>query len=416
MVKIGYLECPTGIAGDMCLGALVDCGLPWQYLVDSLKSLGIENEYQLNNSVVMRNGQAATKVNVDLLHEHHHHDQHHHHHYSARHLPEIENLIKSASLSDRARQWSLEVFQQLAIAEGQVHGIPPQQVHFHEVGATDAIIDIVGTCIGLDWLDIERLYCSPMPTGGGTVKAAHGKLSVPVPAVVKLWQTREVPIYSNGIKKELVTPTGAAIAVSLAQDFGDPPAMKLSKIGLGAGSRDLEIPNILRLWIGEATDTVTTQPLVKLKQETISVLETQVDDLSPQAVAYTLEQLLAAGALDVFTQSIGMKKSRSGILLTVICHPDLAHTCKSIIFRETTTLGIRERTQQRSILNRQIHSVETEYGTVKVKIASWGEGEQQQILNVQPEYEDCAILARKHNIPWREISQKAISTHRVHRG
>ncbi|MEM8722983.1 MAG: nickel pincer cofactor biosynthesis protein LarC [Cyanobacteria bacterium P01_G01_bin.39] len=413
MVKIGYLECPTGIAGDMCLGALVDCGLPWQYLVDSLKSLGIENEYQLNTSVVMRNGQAATKVHVDLRHEHHHHDQHqhHHHHYSARHLPEIENLIKSALLSERAQQWSLEIFQQLAIAESEVHGIDPEQVHFHEVGATDAIIDIVGTCIGLDWLDIERLYCSPMPTGGGTIKAAHGKLSVPVPAVVKLWQTREVPVYSNGIKKELVTPTGAAIAVTLAQDFGEPPAMKLSKIGLGAGSRDLEIPNILRLWIGEATDIVGTQPLIKLKQETISVLETQVDDLSPQAVAYTLEQLLAAGALDVFTQSIGMKKSRSGILLTVICHPDLAYTCKSIIFRETTTLGIRERTQQRSILSRQIQSVATEYGTVRVKIASWGEGEEQQILNVQPEYEDCAVLARKHNIPWREISQGAISTY-----
>ncbi|MEO0836400.1 MAG: nickel pincer cofactor biosynthesis protein LarC [Cyanobacteria bacterium J06642_3] len=417
---MGYLECPTGIAGDMCLGALVDCGLPWQYLVDSLKSLGIENEYQLNTSVVMRNGQAATKVHVDLRHEHHHHDQHQHqhqhHHYSARHLPEIENLIKSASLSERARQWSLEVFQQLAIAEGEVHGIDPEQVHFHEVGATDAIIDIVGTCIGLDWLDIEQLYCSPMPTGGGTIKAAHGKLSVPVPAVVKLWQTREVPVYSNGIKKELVTPTGAAIAVTLAQDFGEPPAMKLSKIGLGAGSRDLEIPNILRLWIGEATDTVGTQPPIKLKQETISVLETQVDDLSPQAVAYTLEQLLAAGALDVFTQSIGMKKSRSGILLTVICHPDLAHTCKSIIFHETTTLGIRERTQQRSILNRQIQPVATEYGTVRVKIASWGEGEQQQILNVQPEYEDCAVLARKHNIPWREISQRAISTYLHHGG
>ena len=405
MVKIGYLECPTGIAGDMCLGALVDCGLPWQYLVDRLKNLGIEQEYKLRTETVIRNGQSATKVHVDLQQEHHHSHDNHHHHYPARHLPEIESLIKNAALPDRVKHWSLSIFQKLAIAEGAVHGIPPERVHFHEVGATDAIVDIVGTCIGFDWLNIEELYCSPMPTGGGTIKAAHGKLSVPVPAVVKLWETRKVPIYSNGIEKELVTPTGAAIATTLAKDFGAPPGMKLSKIGLGAGSRDLEIPNILRLWIGQ-TEANTRAA----SKETITVLETQIDDLNPQAVAYTLEQLLAAGALDAFTQSIGMKKSRSGILLTVICHPEIANACKTIIFCETTTLGIRERTQQRNILNRQIKSVKTQYGTVRVKIASWGEGEHQQILNVQPEYEDCANLARQHNVPWKEISQRTIAT------
>ena len=412
MVKIGYLDCPTGIAGDMCLGALVDCGLPWQYLVDSLKSLGIESEYQLSTEAVIRNGQSATKVHVHLSHKHHHDNRERDHHHS-RHLPEIEQLIKSAPISERAKGWSLEVFHKLAIAESQVHGIPPEQVHFHEVGAVDAIIDIVGTCIGLDWLDIEYLYCSPMPTGGGTVKAAHGILSVPVPAVVKLWQTREVPIYSNNIKKELVTPTGAAIAITLAKDFGEPPAMKLSKIGLGAGSRDLEIPNILRLWIGEADDK---QPEIKLKQETVTVLETQIDDLNPQVMAYTLEQLFAAGALDVFTQSVGMKKSRTGSLLTVICHRKVANTCKTIIFRETTTLGIRERTQQRSILDREIATVDTEYGTVKLKVASWGEGKNKEILNVQPEYKDCAALARKHNIPWRKVSQKAIAAYQSSTG
>ena len=400
MVKIGYLECPTGIAGDMCLGALVDLGLPWQYLVDRLKSLEIESEYQLRTEKVIRNGQSATKVYVDLTQEHHHS-----HHHGARHLPEIQSLIKNASLPDRVKHWSLDIFQKLAIAESAVHGIPSEKVHFHEVGATDAIIDIVGTCIGLDWLDIDRLYCSAMPTGGGTVKAAHGILSVPVPAVVNLWQTREVPIYSNSIKKELVTPTGAAIAVTLAEDFGEPPAMKLSKIGLGAGSKDLEIPNILRLWIGEASQ----KPQTKFQQDTVTVLETQIDDLNPQVVAYTLEQLLAAGALDVFTQSIGMKKSRSGILLTVICHPEIANSCKEIIFRQTTTLGIRERTQQRSILDREIQSVETKYGAVRVKIASWGQGEDKQTLNVQPEYEDCADLAKQHDVPWREVSQNAIA-------
>ncbi|MEL6931253.1 MAG: nickel pincer cofactor biosynthesis protein LarC, partial [Cyanobacteria bacterium J06600_6] len=384
MVKIGYLECPTGIAGDMCLGALVDSGLPWQYLVDSLKSLGIEQEYQLSTETVIRNGQSATKVHVILKHEHEHHhhgDHHHHHHDRTRHLPEIEQIINTSSLPERVKRSSLDVFQTLAIAESKVHGIPPEQVHFHEVGATDAIVDIVGTCIGLDWLNLDRLYCSPMPTGGGTIKAAHGTLSVPVPAVVKLWETRKVPVYSNSIKKELVTPTGAAIAVTLAEDFGDPPAMQLSKIGLGAGSKDFEIPNILRLWIGETTE----QPAeIKFKQETITVLETQIDDLNPQVVAYTLEELLAVGALDVYTQSITMKKSRSGILLTVICEPALADTCKTIIFRETTTLGIRDRTQLRSILQRDIESVETEYGTVKIKIAR-ELGKNPQILNIQPE-------------------------------
>ncbi|MCC0178796.1 nickel pincer cofactor biosynthesis protein LarC [Waterburya agarophytonicola K14] len=407
MGKICYLECPTGIAGDMCLGALIDCGLPWQYLIDSLGLLGIESEYQLRTEKVIRNGQAATKVYVNLQVEHKHtHDDHHHHHYPARHLPEIENLIKNARLKDRVKEWSLAIFNQLAIAESQVHGIPPEKVHFHEVGATDAIVDIVGTCIGLDWLDIEELYCSAMPTGGGTVKAAHGLLSVPVPAVVKLWETRKVPIYSNGIKKELVTPTGAAIAVTLASGFGDPPAMKLTKMGLGAGSQDFEIPNILRLWLGEKeTERRGEKETVR---ETVTVLETQIDDLNPQAVAYTLEQLIAAGALDVFTQNIGMKKSRSGILLTVICHPTLANTCKTIIFKETTTLGIRERNQQRNILDRQLKSISTKYGTLKVKIASWGTGKEREVINIQPEYEDCAILARKHNIPWREIAQQAI--------
>jgi len=410
MVKIGYLECPTGIAGDMCLGALVDCGLPWQYLVDSLKSLGIEQEYQLSTEAVIRNGQSATKVHVVLNHKHehhHHHDSKHHHHDRTRHLPEIQKIITSSSLPKRVKRWSLEVFQTLAIAESAVHGIPPERVHFHEVGATDAIVDIVGTCVGLDWLNLDRLYCSPMPTGGGTIKAAHGKLSVPVPAVVKLWETRQVPIYSNGIQKELVTPTGAAIAVTLAEDFGEPPAMQLSKIGLGAGSKDFEIPNILRLWVG----TTSEKPAeIKFKQETITVLETQIDDLNPQVVAYTLEELLAAGVLDVFTQSITMKKSRSGILLTTICDPALADICKAIIFRETTTLGIRERTQSRSILQREIESVETEYGTVRLKIAK-ELGNKPQILNVQPEYEDCAALARQHSVTWREVSQKAISVY-----
>ncbi|MBE8966937.1 nickel pincer cofactor biosynthesis protein LarC [Nostocales cyanobacterium LEGE 12452] len=420
MNKIAYLQCPTGISGDMCLGALVSLGVPVEYLIEKLNGLGIEQEYQLRAELVQRNGQQATKVHVDLVHDrhhHHHHDGEHSHHHT-RHLPEIEQMILKAGLPSRAEAWSLAVFRQLAVAEGAVHGIAPEKVHFHEVGAIDAIVDIVGTCLGLDWLGITSndeglplLYCSAFPTGGGTVRAAHGQMAVPVPAVLKLWEMRGCPVYSNGIDRELVTPTGAAIATTLARDFGSPPAIAIKQIGLGAGTINLPIPNILRLWLGESAtlqSNFSDSEETSSNLETISVLETQIDDLSPQAIGYVFEALFAAGALDVFTQVIGMKKSRPGILLTVICHPENLLSCEAVIFRETTTLGIRRTTQQRAILQREIQQVETEYGKVRVKIAWKGQSPEKVIANVQPEYEDCADLARKHNIPWREIQRLAL--------
>ncbi|HBE50957.1 MAG TPA: nickel pincer cofactor biosynthesis protein LarC [Cyanobacteria bacterium UBA11369] len=252
MNKLAYLECPTGIAGDMCLGALVDAGVPIDYIVEKLSSLGIAHEYELRAEQVKHNGQQATKVHVELLDHHHHHHHHEGHaHVHGRYLPEIEQMITSAKLPARVEEMSLAVFRKLADAEGAVHGISPEKVHFHEVGATDAIVDIVGTCLGLDWLGIEQLYCSAMPTGGGTVKAAHGVMPVPVPAVLKLWEIRGgVPVYSNGIDKELCTPTGVAIATTLATSFGPPPAMTIHRVAKGAGTIQLPIPNILRLWIG----------------------------------------------------------------------------------------------------------------------------------------------------------------------
>jgi len=410
MTKLAYLECPTGIAGDMCLGALVDAGVPLEYLQEQLKGLGIEREYQLRVESVHRNGQLATKFHVDLLGSDRHHHEHHTHHHG-RHLPEIEDLILKAYLPTRAEAWSLAVFRQLAVAEGAVHGIAPEKVHFHEVGAVDAIVDIVGTCLGLDWLGIDKIYCSALPTGGGTIRAAHGQMAVPVPAVLKLWEMRHCPVYSNGIQKELVTPTGAAIATTLATDFGSPPTMTIQRIGQGAGSIDLPIPNILRLWLGVETllgapplQESNTSPFL----ETIAVLETQIDDLSPQAIGYVLEALLAAGALDVFMQSIGMKKSRPGILLTVICHPERMADCEAVIFRETTTLGIRRHTQQRLALQREIQSVIMKYGTVRVKVAWTGAAAERQITNVQPEYEDCLQIARQHDLPWREVHRLAL--------
>lgn len=442
MTKIAYLQCPTGIAGDMCLGALVHAGVPLEYLIEKLNLLGISQEYRLRAETVHRQGQTATKIYVDLnytptnpddtdkepptfdRHHHQHHeeeerDRHSHHshhsHPHHRHLPEIEEKIVAAGLPARAEKWSLAIFRQLAEAEAAVHGLPPEKVHFHEVGATDAIVDIVGTCLGLDWLEIDRLYCSPLPVGGGTVWAAHGRLPVPVPAVLKLWESRQVPVYSNGIERELVTPTGAAIACTLATDFGEVPPMSLECVGLGAGSRDLAIPNVLRLWMGKEGIDNRERAIGNSPQfaesgpqfpevETISVLETQIDDCSPQAIAYTFDALFAVGALDVFGQAIAMKKSRQGILLTVICHPEKLSACEAIIFRETTTLGIRRLTQQRAILPREIQTVQTEYGEVRVKIAKVGD----RIINAQPEYEDCAKLAREQNQSWREVHRIAL--------
>lgn len=405
----------------MCLGALVSLGVPVEYLIEKLDGLGIKQEYQLRAEFVQRNGQQATKVHVDLVDRHHHHEhdrEHSHHHHHRRHLPEIEQMILKAQLPSRAEAWSLAVFRQLAVAEGSVHGISPEKVHFHEVGAIDAIVDIVGTCLGLDWLGIESneeglplLYCSAFPTGGGTVRAAHGQMAVPVPAVLKLWEMRGCPVYSNGIDRELVTPTGAAIATTLARDFGSPPAIAIKQIGLGAGTINLPIPNILRLWVGESASlqsNFSDYEDTSSNLETISVLETQIDDLNPQAIGYTFEALFAAGALDVFTQEIGMKKSRPGILLTVICHPENLLSCETVIFRETTTLGIRRTTQQRATLQREIQQVEIEYGKVRVKVAWKGRSPEKAIANVQPEYEDCAELARKHNISWREIQRLAL--------
>ncbi|MDY6899796.1 MAG: nickel pincer cofactor biosynthesis protein LarC [Cyanobacteriota bacterium] len=446
MSKIIYFQCPTGISGDMCLGALVSLGVNLEYLIENLNKLGIEQEYKLWNELVSRNLQQANKVHVDLIQNHpsgsplrstegddprewsHHHHDHHHH---GRNLPEIKQIIQKAGLPPRVEAWSLAIFQQLAVAEGAVHGIAPEKVHFHEVGAVDAIVDIVGTCLGLDWLGVDSnseglplLYCSKLPTGGGIVRAAHGIMAVPVPAVLKLWEMRKCPVYSNGIEKELVTPTGAAIITTLAAKFGSPPDMTIEKVGMGAGNLDLEIPNILQIWLGETTNIENIKNHQKANQnyqkvdqqsqkispylENISVLETQIDDISPQAIGYIFEELFAVGAVDVFTQAVGMKKSRPGILLTVICHSQDLVKCETILFRETTTLGIRRFTQQRSILQREIQQLETEYGKVRIKVAWRGTEEDKVIANVHPEYVDCAELARKHSLPWQEIHRLAL--------
>ena len=430
MEKIAYFDCPTGIAGNMCLGAILAAGMPVDQLLTQLGGLGLEAEYEFTVAQVRRQEQAATAVTINLSNTVHTH----------RHLPQIEQLIREANLPTRVVDWSLAIFQELAAAEAAVHGIPAEQVHFHEVGATDALVDVVGTCLGLHWLGVNRIICSPLPVGGGTVKAAHGRLPVPAPAVLELFRRAQVPIYSNGIDRELVTPTGAAIATSLCDRFGPPPAMTLQQVGLGAGSHDLPIPNILRLWIGtspEPTDIQHTHahthpqtnppshtstihnhtsphPLTPSPshpapgyRESIVELQTQLDDLTPQAIGYLYDRLFQAGALDVFTQAVGMKKNRPGSLLTVICTAASADACQTILFSETTTLGIRITPQQRQALYRSWQSVTTDYGPVQIKAGlATPKG---PVLNLQPEYETCAQLAREHRVGWKHIQWAAIA-------
>ncbi|MFN5513238.1 MAG: nickel pincer cofactor biosynthesis protein LarC [Cyanobacteriota bacterium] len=389
-MKIAYFDCPTGISGDMCLGALADGGVPLAYLEENLARLGLAGEYRLSAETVRRRGQRGTQVKVELLTT-----------PGVRHLREIETLIRQGGFSPRVESQSLAIFRRLAQAEGAVHGIEPERVHFHEVGATDALVDIVGTCLGLEYLEIEAIYCSAFPTGGGTVKAAHGDMAVPVPAVLKLWELVQAPIYDNGLTGELVTPTGAAIATTLARGFGAAPSLTLAKIACGAGCKDLPRPNLLRLWLGTGVNNAST--------ETIQILETQLDDLTPQAVAYAMEQLYQVGAMEVFTQAIGMKKSRPGVLLTVLCRPEDAPQCLDLLFRETTTLGVRTQTQTRHILERDWETVATPYGAVRLKIGYRVENGQRQILNRHPEFADCAQLAAETGEPWQKIYQAALT-------
>lgn len=389
-MKIAYFDCPTGISGDMCLGALADGGVPLAYLEENLARLGLTGEYRLSAETVRRRGQRGTQVKVELLTT-----------PGVRHLREIETLIRQGGFSPRVESQSLAIFRRLAQAEGAVHGIEPERVHFHEVGATDALVDIVGTCLGLEYLEIEAIYCSAFPTGGGTVKAAHGDMAVPVPAVLKLWELVQAPVYDNGLTGELVTPTGAAIATTLARGFGAAPSLTLAKIAWGAGCKDLPHPNLLRLWLGTGVNSAST--------ETIQVLETQLDDLTPQAVAYAMEKLYQIGALEVFTQAIGMKKSRPGILLTVLCRPEDAPQCLDLLFQETTTLGVRTQTQTRQVLARDWETVVTPYGTVRLKIGYRLENGQKQVLNRHPEFADCAQLAAETGEPWQTIYQAALT-------
>jgi uncharacterized protein (TIGR00299 family) protein len=370
---ICYLDAFSGISGDMVVGALADAGADQATIVNAIAALEIGASVRFEK--VKRSGIAATKYHVDAQEQHSH-----------RHLSHIVKMIERAGLSRRA----ITVFQKLGEAEAQVHGIPVEKVHFHEVGAADSISDIVGACVALDQLGVDRIACSPVNLGSGTVKAAHGVLPVPAPATALL--LKGAPVYSRGPEVELATPTGAAIASALAGGFGPMPPLKISAIGYGAGTRDFpDQANVLRVILGE--------PSAAEEAVAVAVIEANIDDLNPQVLAYAVERLLKAGALDVTLSPLVMKKGRPGNLLRVIARPEDRQRLSQIVFAETSTLGIRAYTAERSVQERVFTPVETRYGTVRMKVA--GDG------NYAPEYEDCRALAESAGVSLKEIIAEA---------
>ena len=390
-MKLAYFDCFSGISGDMTLGALVNAGCPVDLLRAELKSLQIPG-WTLTAEKVWKNGMAATRARVETE------DQQKH-----RSLTTILEILKNSQLAPSVQERASRIFQKLGEAEAYVHDTPIEKVHFHEVGAIDAIVDIVGSCIGFHVLGIERFACSPLNVGGGTVKMAHGILPVPAPATARLLQG--APTFSNGVQRELVTPTGAAIVATLCDSFGPQPPMTVSAIGYGAGSTDLDgQPNVVRIMIGESAEKVS-----HADDEEISIIEANLDDMNPQIYGYVLEKALSAGALDVYTTALQMKKNRPGTLLTMLCRPKDIDTMMSLIFAETTTFGVRTHRAQRRALPREWVNVSTSYGSVRIKL-SRSNG---HILHVTPEYDDCRKLAVENQVPLQQVISEALRTYQA---
>jgi uncharacterized protein (TIGR00299 family) protein len=429
-MRIGYLECFAGISGDMLMGALVDAGAPIELLHRTTASLALGAELRVTK--VNRSGIQSTKIDVMVNgqvhepaaptgpvqaeehghghhHDHHPHDHDHAHkhenynHHHGRSLPEIRSLLMHAGLTQRALNFSLTVFGLLAEAEGRIHGVPAEEVHFHEVGGIDAIIDIACCAAAADALDLDAWYCSPVNVGSGFVNCAHGRFPVPAPATAEL--LKNLPTYSAHVQMELVTPTGAALLRALDCRFDATPVMRTQSIGYGAGTRNPErFPNVLRVSIGEIA--IAAQPF---SEDKVTVLECAVDDLSPQVLAHTTQLALERGALDVMSGPVTMKKGRLGTLLTVLCKPGDAAGLQQLIFRETTTLGIRVREENRVILAREITPVETDFGVIHIKTGSW-QGEE---WNAAPEFEDCRRAAAAFDVPLKTVMQAAMTAWRT---
>jgi pyridinium-3,5-bisthiocarboxylic acid mononucleotide nickel chelatase len=399
MVRTLYLDCFAGVSGDMFIGALIDCGLDFEHLQSELKRLEVGG-YELNLTRVDRSGISASKFDVHLSDEHHHH-HHNHHHIDHRSLSEIKRLITTSSLSDRIKDRAETLFQRIGEAEAKIHNIPIESVHFHEVGAIDSIVDIVGACVGLDALKIERVISSPLHVGSGTFKCAHGTYPVPGPATAQLLQG--VPIYSKEIEGELVTPTGAAIISTFASSYGPIPMMQIERIGYGAGTRTYpKFPNVLRAIIGQLQEDADQTPT------TVAVIEANIDDLNAQIFGHLMEKALTEGALDIFYTPVQMKKNRPGVLVTVLCKPEDRDRMIDIVFKETTTLGVRYRSEQREILQREHVTVETKYGPINIKISRARDG---SVVNYAPEFDDCRAAADLHKVAIRDVQTVALTAY-----
>jgi uncharacterized protein (TIGR00299 family) protein len=427
-MRIAYLDCFAGISGDMFLGALVDAGVDPKVLHQATAALNLNATLEIEK--VDRSGISSTKVHVyegaklaekththphdhqpsdhshqhthDHPHTHDHDHEHKHEHTHGRSLTIIRNLINAAPLAPVVKQTAIQAFELLGASEAKIHNVPIEKIHFHEVGAVDAIVDIVAASAGIHALSIDKWFCSPLNVGGGMVDCAHGRFPVPAPATADL--LRGFPTYSAHIEEELVTPTGAALIRALAPTFGPQPAMRVQHIGYGAGTRNpKDLPNVLRLSIGES-DNAATSP----NTDSVAILETAIDDLSPQILAYVTERALALGALDVMSTAVQMKKGRLGTLLTILADDAQVPVLEDLLLRETSTLGVRIHHERRSCLDRAHTTVVTPYGEIRIKLGS----RSGEILNAAPEFEDCRAAAAKHNVPLKLVQQAAIAAYR----
>jgi hypothetical protein len=421
-MRIAYLDCFAGISGDMFLAALIDAGVDPKILHEAVASLNLNASLKIEK--VDRSGISSIKVHVfegeqlaekahthpylhkdqhkaphthDHEHTHPHDHDHKHEHTHGRSLTVIRNLISTAPLADEVKQTAIQTFELLGASEARIHNVPIEKIHFHEVGAVDAIVDIVAAAAGIHALQIDRWHSSPLNVGGGMVDCAHGRFPVPAPATADL--LRDLPTYSAHLEKELVTPTGAALIRALAPTFGPQPAMRVQQIGYGAGTRNPKnFPNVLRLSIGESADAT---------HSAVAVLETALDDLSPQILAHVTERAFALGALDVMSTAVQMKKGRLGTLLTILADDIHVLALEDLLLRETSTLGIRIHHERRTTLDRAHTTVTTPYGDIRIKIAS----RNGETYNVAPEFEDCRTAAQKHNVPIKLVIQSALSVH-----
>jgi len=397
MTKIAYLDCACGISGDMTLAALVDAGVSLAALNATIASLGLPG-LRLKAQEVHKQGFRATQIVVEHEPEHEH-----------RNLPQILKLIDAGQLTTRQKDIARRIFTRLAEAEALVHGVALEKVHFHEVGAADSIADIVGAAVGWDMLGVDRIVASPVPTGSGRIKIMHGECSIPAPATAEL--LRGIPLAASSVEGELTTPTGAAILATLVDSFGPLPAMKIERIGYGAGQRDYpERPNILRLLAGEELKAVKGED-----SDQVCLLETNLDDISGELVGYCISRLWDAGALDVYTTAIGMKKSRPGVMLSILCQPGDAEKIEEILFSETSTLGVRMTMVSRHVLRRKPCTVATPWGPVEGKISWLRSG----LPRFSPEFESCRQMAVAHQVPLRDVyeaAQKAFDAKEVGKG